>query len=409
MLREIYPRGHTRVLSLPLLGPHVEGFVQWLHDQGFPPRPIRLRLAQLHRVDKMLKRRGVTQVESLTAADLLALLPRRSQDDIYLSATVRSLSSCFAAQDLLAADPQTAAEQLVASYVHHLEWVRGLAEATRTQHGRTATKLLAVLQFEGDGSRLRDIRAADIEAFLRAEGSRLSRASLQHTVGQLRSFLRFLAGQNLIAHGLDAQIDTPRLYRGESLPRMLPWDVVERLLQAIDRTTPMGKRDFAMLLLIATYGLRTCEVSALHLDDIRWRAGRIHVQRSKTGMPLVVPLTEEVGAAIIDYLRKGRPDLHHREVFLRVRAPSGPIRPTAVTEAFQGCARRSGLPIPYHGPHCLRHSLAVHLLRRGSSLKTIGDLLGHRSVESTCVYLRLHVEDLRDVALDLPQISEVRS
>ena len=92
----------------------------------------------------------------------------------------------------------------------------------------------------------------------------------------------------------------------------------------------------------------------------------------------------------------------HREVFLRVRAPAGPLAPTAVTEAFQGWTRRSGLPIPYQGPHCLRHSLAVHLLRQGTSLKAIGDLLGHRSAESTCVYLRLHVEDLRDVALDLP-------
>ena len=95
-----------------------------------------------------------------------------------------------------------------------------------------------------------------------------------------------------------------------------------------------------------------------------------------------------------------------RRIFLRVRAPSGPLRSTAITEAFQGSVRRSGLDIPYQGPHCLRHSLAVHLLRRGVGLTSIGDLLGHRSPESTCVYLRLHVEDLRDAALPLP--AEVR-
>ncbi len=156
-----------------------------------------------------------------------------------------------------------------------------------------------------------------------------------------------------------------------------------------------------MFLLVATYGLRTSEVAALCLDDVEWRAGRIRVPRPKAQTPIVLPLTEEVGAALLDYLRNDRPDLPCREVFLRVRAPAGPILPTAVTNAFQMWSR--ALPIPYQGPHCLRHSLAVHLLRQGISLKAIGDLLGHRSAESTCVYLRLHVDDLRDAAIDLPQ------
>jgi integrase len=179
--------------------------------------------------------------------------------------------------------------------------------------------------------------------------------------------------------------------------------MVRSFLAAIDRSTPMGKRDYAMFLLIATYGLRSSEVTALRLGDIEWRAGHLRVSRPKTQTPLLLPLTDEIGAALIDYLRNARPELPHREVFLRVRAPAGLLKPTAVTEAFQGWTRRSGLPIPYKGAHCLRHSLAVHLLRQGASLKTIGDLLGHRSAESTCVYLRLHVEDLRHVALDLPK------
>lgn len=162
-----------------------------------------------------------------------------------------------------------------------------------------------------------------------------------------------------------------------------------------------------MFLLIATYGLRTSEVAGLRLDDIEWRAGRLRVARPKTQSPIVLPLTQEVGAALLDYLRHARPDLPCREVFLRVRAPAGPLAPTAVTEAFQVWTRHGALPITYQGPHCLRHSLAVHLLRQGTSLKAIGDLLGHRSAESTCVYLRLHVEDLRDAALDLPE--EARS
>jgi len=207
----------------------------------------------------------------------------------------------------------------------------------------------------------------------------------------------------VIKAGLDTMIDTPRVYRGERLPRSLPWKTAQSFLAAIDRSTPMGRRDYAMFLLVTTYGLRTSEVAALRLDDIEWRAGRLRVPRPKMKTPIVLPLTKEVGAALIEYLRRDRPDLPHRELFLRCRAPAGPLAPTAVTEAFQAWTRRAGLPIPYQGPHCLRHSLAVHLLREGTSLKAIGDLLGHRSIESTCVYLRLHVGDLRDAALEVPQ------
>ena len=236
-------------------------------------------------------------------------------------------------------------------------------------------------------------------------------------VGHLRAFLRFLASAGEIPTGLDAQIDTPRVYRGEQLPRALPWDTVRALLDSIDHATPMGRRDYAILLLMATYGLRACEVVTLTLDDVEWRAGRLRIPQRKTRGSLWLPLTDEVGTALLDYLRHGRhalsvrrqrvpfrggPPRSHRELFLRCRTPAGVLKPTAVTEAFQAWSKRSGLDIPFQGVHCLRHSYAVHLLRSGLSLKTIGDILGHRTLESTCVYLRLAVDDLRDVALPLP-------
>ncbi len=220
--------------------------------------------------------------------------------------------------------------------------------------------------------------------------------------GPAQELLRFLAARALAPAGLEGQLDTPRVYRGERLPRALPWETVQAFLRSIDRSTPLGRRDYAMFLLVVTYGLRTSEVASLELGDIRWREGLLRVRRPKVRSPLVLPLTTEVGAALLGYLRDGRPPLPHRQIFLRARAPAGTLERTALTEAFQGWVRRSGLPISFQGPHCLRHSLAVHLLRQGASLKTIGALLGHRSAESTCVYLRLHLEDLREVALDLP-------
>jgi integrase/recombinase XerD len=237
---------------------------------------------------------------------------------------------------------------------------------------------------------------------MRWRGPQVSRGTLQHVASDLRGFLRVLAGTGRLRPGLDGAIDTPRLYRGEQLSRALPWGTVQAFLQTIDRSTPLGLRDYTMFSLIATYGLRASEVVALTLDDVDWRAGQLRIPQRKTASALPLPLTDAVGDLLVEYLRHARPALPAREVFLRARAPAGVLKPTAVGEAFQHWRVRSGLVIPFQGPHCLRHAYAVHLLRCGTPLKTIGDLLGHRSAESTCVYLRLAIEDLREVPLNLP-------
>jgi integrase len=157
-----------------------------------------------------------------------------------------------------------------------------------------------------------------------------------------------------------------------------------------------------MFLLIATYGLRASEVVAISLDDIRWRHGSLRIHQRKTSSPLELPLTNEVSAALVKHLRRTPPPVPHRRVFLRMRAPIGILKPTAITEAFQALVRGSGLKIPFNGPHCLRHSFAVQLLKNGTPLKTIGDILGHRTAESTSVYLRLATGDLREVSLPVP-------
>jgi site-specific recombinase XerD len=401
MLAKLFPRIHARVVSLRVLGPLLDDVVVWLQSRGYSLLPIRLRIREAPRLEARLRRRGIRDVRQLSRDELLAFAPRNAAGDVYMAALVHSLARFLDERGLLKRPAPTPAEQLVSAYCSHLERVRGLAASTVVQHERTASDLLSFLGFKR-GSDLRDLRPARIEDFVRRVGERIGRESLQHTVAQLRSFLRFLETRGNAPRGLPFAIDTPRVYRGERLPRSLPWETVTAFLEAISRSTSIGRRDYAMFLLIATYGLRTSEIAALRLDDVEWRASRIRVRRPKTHAPLVLPLTDPVGTALLDYLRHGRPSLPFRELFLRVRAPAGPLKPTAVTEAFQGWTRRGRLPIPYQGPHCLRHSLAVHLLRQGTSLKAIGDLLGHRSAESTCVYLRLHVEDLRDAALDLP-------
>ncbi len=409
LLTELYPRCHHRYASLPILGSVLEGYAAFLFDLGYPRHRVRQHFRTARRLARRLQKLGVQRADDLTRDRLHACAPASSQDDRDLTVLVRLLDRYLEAVGVFDSPQPTKSEAQVATYGTYLEEVRGFAPSTVTHHSTTVAEFLDHLSYEENPSCLIELHAADVEAFVAKIGSRLSRASLQHSVSHLRSFLRFLAAHNETPPGLDGQIDTPRVYRGERLPRSLPWETVCTLLRSIDRSTPMGRRDFAMLLLIATYGLRTCEVVTLTLDNIDWRSERISVAQRKTAHPLILPLTAEVGGGLVDYLQHGRPPLRYREVFLRCRAPDGVLKPTAVTEAFQAWSARSGLDIRFQGPHCLRHSYAVRLLRQGTSLKTIGDVLGHRSAESTCVYLRLAIDDLRAAALPLPRDSTSRA
>jgi site-specific recombinase XerD len=294
----------------------------------------------------------------------------------------------------------SAPEVLSEEYANHLREVRGFAVSTICHHRYASQCFLNHLKTKKIP--LGSIQPKDVEAYVNKTGKRLSRASLQHDIAALRGFLRFLATDGRTPTGLDRRIDTPRLYRLEQLPRALPWDTVTLLLRSIETTSAMGLRDYTMFLLIATYGLRASEVVALSLDDILWRQGILRIHQRKTSSPLELPLTNEVLAVMVKHLKRTPPPAPYRRVFLRMRAPIGMLKPTAVTEAFQAAARKSGLNIPYQGPHCLRHSYALHLLKNGTPLKTIGDILGHRTAESTSMYLRLATGDLREVALAVP-------
>lgn len=403
MLTELFPRDHGRFSSLPVLGPTMDGFAQWLCERGYPRASARRHIRASRGIDPVLRQRGIRQLSGIAASDLSAC--SGAKEDVVRAAAVRSLSRYLEERGLLAtvSEAPSRSRALLSVYADYLRDVRGFARGTLESHLRSATQILERLDYETTPSRLSSLSGSDLEDFLKAAGRHQGRGTLQHTVSHIRGFLRFLAARGEVSSGLEARIDTPRLYRLEQLPRALPWETVRAFLRSIDRTTPIGRRDYAMFVLICTYGLRSCDVAALKLDDIDWRGGHIRIAQRKGGSPLSLPLTDEVGAALLSYLRRGRPKLACREVFLRCRAPAGVLKPTAVTEAFQGWSRRSGLKIPFQGPHCLRHSYAVHLLRRGVPLKTIGDVLGHRSAEATCMYLRLSIEDLRDVALAVPK------
>ncbi|UCE03026.1 MAG: tyrosine-type recombinase/integrase [Candidatus Latescibacterota bacterium] len=401
MLELLFPRAHVRYASLPILGNTLDGLCVWLDALGYPAGAIKRRIRAAALLARALRRHDVRSLGEMTASELRSYAPPpRWYNSPPQGALVRSLIQYLEERGELAPTPLTPTELRVIDYRQYLECVRGLSASTIEVHGATITKFLRFLDHDVRPRQLHDLRGAEVQAFLTHAGQHVSRGRMVQVTAILRSFLRFLAAAGEGPVGLDAQIESPRIYRGARLPRALPWDAVRALLKSIDRTTPKGRRDFAMFLLIATYGLRASEVAALELDDIAWRTRQIRVPRPKVDTPLLLPLTDEVGSAIFDYLRRGRSASTDRHLFLRVEAPLGPLGRGAVGDAFRAWARCAGTP-PC-GPHCLRHALALRLLREGASLKAIGDLLGHRSAESTGVYLRLDVDDLRDVALPLP-------
>lgn len=407
MLDQLFPRVHCRYTALPVLGPRLGDFARWLFQEGYSRPYVLTQIRVAKRIEDVLRNQGVNSFGEITREHMHACTPSPGWNAPQFFTTVRTLERCFDALGLLPPrDPPGQTETLVNSYEAYLRDVRGFADATVAEHRVTASQFLQHLGYEENLSRLSTLAATDIEGFIRARSRRLSRASLRKKAGWLRGFLRFLAMRGAIKPGLDNQIDAPKVYRGEKLPRSLRWETVRAFLMSIDRTSKCGLRDYTIFLLIATYGLRRGEIVNLTLDDIDWRAGRIRISQRKSRNPLLLPLTEEVGACLIQYLRQARPALPCRGLFLRARDPAGVPKSSAITEAFRRWSRRSGLDIPFYGgPHCLRHSLAVNLLRKGTSLKTIGDLLGHETADSTFVYLRLAVEDLRGVALPLPDAS----
>jgi integrase/recombinase XerD len=405
MLKELFPRAHLRFSSLPLLGSIADSFTDWLQQQGYRHRCARILVRKLSRLDAMIRQRGRSALPEVTREDLRACRPENSQDDRNLAGAVGALERYLDAHSLLpppCPNPPRRSDALLTDYQRFLEDVRGLSHSTVAAHLRTVSCFLEHVAYESAASCLVALKAGAVETFITRLGKWHCRASLQHEAAHLRGFLRFGVASGNLPPGLDAHIDMPRLYRLEQLPRALPWESVCALLASIDRSTRMGLRDYTMLFLIATYGLRACDIRTLRLEDVHWRQGEIRAVQHKTAQPLVLPLTDAVGDVLIQYLREGRPQAPFRQLFLKVRAPLGPLGLTGVNDAFEGCVKRSGLKLPVTGIHCLRHSYAVHLLRQGTSLKTIGDLLGHRTAESTCVYLRLVIEDLREVALDVP-------
>ena len=211
--------------------------------------------------------------------------------------------------------------------------------------------------------------------------------------------MRYAHRERLISRDLSGVIERPQFYRLSSIPRSISWEQVGLVLGGVERRTPCGKRDWAMLLLLVTYGLRAREVAALTLDDIDWKRERLAVPERKAGHSTAFPLSASVGEALVDYLRHGRPPTEERRVFFRAVAPVEPIGAALVSDRARRYLLKAGIDVPRAGSHTLRHTCVQRLVDADFAFKTIGDFVGHRSPRSTEIYAKVAVEPLRRVVL----------
>lgn len=235
-------------------------------------------------------------------------------------------------------------------------------------------------------------------SFIAQYGPRVAWTTLRNACGTLRVFLRYLHREGVLPKDLSGLVEFPQSYRLSGLPRSIPWEQVEQVLGGVDCRAASGKRDYAILLLLATYGLRASEVAALTLDDIDWRRERFTIRERKAGNTTTYPLSTIVGAALVDYLKNGRPIVADRQIFVRACAPLVPIGAAAVVSRAAFYIRKAGIEVIRPGSHTLRHSCVQHLVNAHFPLKHVGDYVGHRNPSSTQIYAKTAIDELREVA-----------
>lgn len=293
---------------------------------------------------------------------------------------------------------------LMASFVRHQQRTRGTRAHTLRRLDREVRQFLrgALGADPVDPARL---RASDVIAFISASAARYQPRTVKETATSLRWFFRFLRFEGLGDAHLDEVVPTVAGWRLATIPRGLGDRDLDRLLASLDGSTACGRRDRAMIVVLASLGLRAGELAALQLEDIGWRAGTVHVRARKTGRGALLPIPDQTGRAIVAYLRRGRPKTADRHVFVVHHGPVG----TAISGSFvAGIVRRAllraGIVAPAYGAHALRHALATRMICRGARLDEIADVLGHRSLDTTAIYAKVDLPALRDVALPWPVV-----
>ena len=391
------------VVSGPL-APYAAGFESWLRSRSYSSSATANRLCQLDQLSRWLERRGLTAGE-LSDARVAEFTSSRREAGLVTWTTPQSVALPLEYLREIGVMPSPAAtvasgplEELLADYGRYLRVERRLAEHTVRDAYLPAARLFLAGREGLDGLGLERLSAADVSMFLVAECPKRSVTGARDLASALRSFLRYLHLAGLIEAPLVWAVPSVADLRDRTLPRGLEPAAVRKLLASCDRRRTIGRRDYAIVLLLSRLGLRRGEVAAMQLEDVDWRAGELLI-RGKGSRQDVLPLPVDVGEALVSYLRR-RPRCESRALFVRMTAPLQELAPHTIGWIVREACTRAGLPRV--GAHRLRHTAATEMLRQGASLAEIGQVLRHREQKTTAIYAKVDRRALRALARPWP-------
>jgi len=394
-LHKLFVRVHARYTSSTHVA-DLTAFARWLIEQEYAPRYAqRLVFRTLRSLEG-----SECPPDSKWTVDALERAFRCKRERRLYRHARRAFAAFLESVDRLAHPVDNSPHaSVLAAYQRFLSEVRGLAPTTIVQHLAEVGALLRHALPEGES--LKRLTAETVEQYIERRAGGVSRIFLRTVVAYLRAFLSYCFECRLVETRLDAP-DQPVGFRNEQPPRALAWRIVQQLLRSIKRTDQTSWRDFMVLHLMAHYGLRTGEITRLKIDSINWSARSLLVEQVKTHSWLTLPLMDQTLDLLRRYLKEGRRHSRCPALFLSALSPARPMTKSSVSQMFKMRARRSGLPIEQASAYALRHSFAMRLFACGVGIKAIGDLMGHNSLASTSVYLRIQSDVLREVALPVP-------
>lgn len=387
------------------LAVHSEALRCALLARGYAPTSASNLLRLAAHLSRWLEAQGLG-IEEFSAARIAEFLAVRRETYSHF-VTQRALAPILlyfenaglVSRSAMIVAPSGAADQLLSSYTQYLQRERCLTAGCVQRYSAIARQFLRWRFGEDQVIDIASLEASEVTSFALYASARYSIGMAKFVVTSLRSFLRHLYLQGQVAVDLRGALPAVAGWRLTGLPKALTAAHVHRLLRVCDRRRHVGRRDYAVLLLLARLGLRAGEVSALELEDVDWGHGEILV-RGKGKRKERLPLPSDIGSALASYLRLSRPKTHSRRLFLCVRAPHGPLNRTAVTALVRHACARADLPIV--GAHRLRHTAATEMLRAGGSLDEIAQVLRHRSFDTTAIYIKVDRNALRALARRWP-------
>lgn len=386
---------------------HLDACAAGVAEQGYSHDSIRQQIVAIADFSRWLKQKNmdVHALDSKVVDRFLRLRgrPRRVRrgDPKTLQRLLTMLRQKGVVKPHQPPVTDNAQARIVADFQRYLLQERGLSPLTLLNYVAVMEQFLSE-RFHNRAPNFAMLRAPDVTGFVMRHARQLSPMRARLMVTALRSFFRYRRHRGAIATDLAACVPTVPNWSLSTLPRFLPAATVERILECCDQTTSVGRRNHAILLLLARLGVRAGEVGGLSLDDIDWSTGQITL-RGKGGKSAQLPLAADVGAALAAYLRHDRPRSATRRVFLRHRAPLvGFGNSSTISSLVRRALKHAGVESAHTGAHVLRHSLATSLLRQGGSLDEIGELPRHQSPNTTAIYAKVDVTALHTLALPWP-------